>query len=52
METRRVVIVEGSVTARTIDSALVAVYDAKSRWTCDADGYGPLTSFRAEVVLA
>jgi hypothetical protein len=47
-----VVIVEGTVQAKTVDPAVVAAYDTKYTWTYDVDAYGPLTSIRPRLVLA
>ncbi len=47
-----VVILEGTLTATTTDSALLATYDTKYTWAYDVEVYGPLTSIQPEVVLA
>jgi hypothetical protein len=47
-----VVVVEGTVTGHTTDADLVAAYDAKYEYRYDVDEYGPLTTVRAERVLA
>jgi hypothetical protein len=46
-----VVIVDGVVSGRTIDPALIAAYDVKYTWSYDVDTYGPLTSIHPQVVL-
>jgi len=47
-----VVIVEGWGTGRTAAPEVVAGYDAKYRYRYDVDTFGPLTTVRAETVLA
>jgi hypothetical protein len=47
-----VVVVEGSVEAKTVEPAVVAAYNTKYTWAYDVDTYGPLTSIRPQVVLA
>lgn len=47
-----VVIVEGRVTGRGADAAVVGRYDEKYDWRYDVDVYGPLTAIAPLTVLA
>lgn len=47
-----VVIVEGAVTGRTADAAVLQRYDEKYEWPYDINEYGPLTAIAPLTVLA